>query len=98
VSEEKKKLGPDSSIRELLDAVYVDEGTNVVPVTLREKEDHVEMMIIISGKPAEANVVMANLMSLVNDMHSAAEQMKADSEILGSDGKPVGDDPTIIVP
>lgn len=96
--QEPKTLGPNSTIRELMDAVRVEEGTNVVPVTLKANAEFAEMMVIITGKPEDANVIMANIMTLIGDMYDKAEQIRAEKQITGTDGKPITDEPTIILP
>lgn len=99
MSEGQKKLGPDSQINEIFDFLRPDEGCGVFPVSMAKRDDgKADMLIVITGSAGEANVMMANLMTYVNEMHEVAEQKKADEDILGTDGKPLQDEPTIIVP
>lgn len=99
MSEKEKKLGPNSTIRELFDAVRVTEGAKVFPVTVCEdmEGDYSELMLMISGKYKEATAIMANLMTVVNAMHEQAEQMRR-SGLIDAAGKPIEDEPAILVP
>ena len=95
----ESKITPDSSIQELFDAFRPDKGCRVVPVTLKDRDDgKIDLMIAITGNQDEANIIMANLMSYVNDMHDTAEQKAAEAGLLGPDGQPVDNEPSIIVP
>lgn len=71
-------LGPDSSIRELFEELEVEEGVNVVPVTISKAEDDIARnMIVICGSRAEASLILANLMQYVDELYAATEQAKA---------------------
>jgi phosphoribosylcarboxyaminoimidazole (NCAIR) mutase len=84
-------LGPDSSIRELFDIVQVEEGVNVVPVTISKADDNIARnMIVICGSREEASLLTANLMAYVDQMYAAVEQAQADKE--------AEDEPSIVVP
>lgn len=92
-------LSPNSTLNELFDEIRPDIGTRVVPVSFGKREDgKLDMMIAISGSEDEANVIMANLMHYVDEMQQVAEQKAADNKVVGMDGKPVDDEPTIILP
>lgn len=96
---EEAPLSPDSTLRELFKVIEVEEGVNVVPVSLNKSEDNIaRLMIAIVGSPSEANVIMANLMSFVDDMHDMAAQHEADEgvNVVGMDGNPIDDTPRII--
>lgn len=74
-------LGPDSTLRELFDEIEVAEGVNVVPVSLTNADDKIaRMMVCVCGNSKEANLVLANLMAYVDQMHAAAEQARANAE------------------
>lgn len=94
----EKQLGPDSSIREIFDAVRPDEGMRAVPTQIPAPEGKANLAILITGSEAEANVLMANLMAYVTDMHEISQQHETESEIVSANGEPVNDEPTIIVP
>lgn len=93
-------LTPDSTLKETFDFVYdPDSDVQVLPVTLSKNDDeHARMMILIQGKPNTANVIMANLMTYIQEMHDLAEQKEAEQAIVAPDGEPLGDEPRIIVP
>ena len=86
-------LNEKSTLEELFAFITPEEGTQVLPVTMNNTPDGLaQMMIVIAGHPETSNVIMANLMTVVNDMNEQAQQRTAleDDE---SDGEP-----TIIVP
>ena len=94
-----KTLSPDSTLSELFDFLRPEEGCKVQPVSLAKREDgKSDLMIAITGSYDEANIIMANLMTYVTEMEAVAEQRNVDAEILGTDGKALKDEPTIIVP
>lgn len=74
----EKQLGPKSTIEEIFEFCRPDEGMRVVPVEIPAPKDKAHLMILIAGNKAEANVLMANLMSYVSDMHDVAEQKAQD--------------------
>ena len=93
------KLSPQSTLAHLFDFLRPEEGCKVQPVSLAERDDgKIDLMIAITGSEAEANIIMANLMTYVTEMEAVAEQRNADSEILGTDGKALKDESTIILP
>lgn len=96
-NEEKSSLGPDSSLKDLFDDLRPPEGMRVVPISLARTDGTADLAIIITGKEEDANVLMANLMSYVNELFAVSEQIHAD-KIIGTDGKPVSDEPKIVVP
>ena len=75
------ELGPDSSIRELFQVIEVEEGANVVPVSVSKADDNVaRLMICICGAPQEARLIFANLMAYVDQMSQAAANAEAEDE------------------
>ncbi len=92
-------LSGKSTMEEVFDFCRPDEGSRVVPVTMAQREDgKSDLMIIITGKSDECQLLMANLMSYVDDMAAVAAQREADANLVGSDGAPINDDPKILVP
>lgn len=74
-------LGPDSSIRELFDELEVEQGVNVVPVTISKADDAIARnMIVICGSREEAGLILANLMQYVDELYAATEQAKAEQQ------------------
>lgn len=95
----EQALSPDSSIKELFDAVQPEEGMRVLPTQIPAEEGKANLAILITGSAEEANVCMANLMSYVTEMHEITQQAEADGKIVDVDGAPIDDDaPSIIVP
>ena len=85
------ELGPDSTVRELFEAIAVDKGVNLVPVAISKAEDEVaRLAIFITGEQEDARLLFANLMAYVDQLHAAAEQHAANLE--------AEDEPAIIVP
>lgn len=84
-------ITPDSSIRELFNEVEVAEGVNVVPVTISKADDDIARnMIVICGARSEANLILANLMQYVDEIHAATLQAEAEKE--------ARNEPSLIVP
>ena len=81
-------LSPATPINEIFEAVTPEEGMRVIPTEIPASEGKRHLAILITGSEAEANVMMANLMSYVNDMSEVAQQQTVEKE----------DEPTIIVP
>lgn len=82
----KKELSQDSTIREVFDIIEPEDGTIVVPVRLTELDDERQrIMFMISGKKEESNLLLANLMTYVDHMYAAAQQMEANEEATKSD-------------
>ena len=92
-------LTKDSTLKELFDFIYnPDEDVQVLPVTLSAKTDpRARLMIVIQGKALTANVIMANLMTSVQEMYELAEQNRASHAITHPDGEPISDEPSIIL-
>lgn len=92
-----EKLGPKSPMIDVFEHICPDEGLNVIPTKVPAPEGKAYLAVLIAGNDDEAHLVLANLMAYVKDMHDVAEQVSA-SKLMGSDGEPIGDEPTIIVP
>ena len=81
MTEEKTNgLSEESTLQELFDHIAVSEGVNVMPVTLKQDENDTRLMIIIQGRHDTASVILAQLMTLVQDMFDTAEQVEKDSD------------------
>ena len=77
-----------------------ENDVQVLPVTVSGKDDDIaRMMILIQGKHDTASTIMANLMAYVEEMHKLASdveaQKAANGDIVGTDGKPLEDEPRI---
>lgn len=93
-----KALSPQSSLEEVFAELMPPSGMRVVPVSLPAPEGKTNIFIALTGRSEECNVMMANLMTYVQEMSAVAEQKAADEAILGKDGKPIEDEPRIVVP
>ena len=68
-------LSEKSTLEELFKFVTPEEGVQAMPVTMNHTPDgKAQMMIIVAGEHNTASVIMANLMSVINDMYDTAEQ------------------------
>lgn len=92
-------LSKDSTLNEMFAFVRnPDQDVQVLPVTLSAPgADFAQMMIVIQGKANTANVIMANLMTSVQEMYELAEQKAAEQAIVAPDGEPLSDEPVIIL-
>ena len=84
MSEEKEKfhngLSPESTLKELFDFIRVEEGVNVMPVTLDQDPKDTRMMILIQGEHETASVIMAKLMTVVTDLFDTEKQREQDDK------------------
>ncbi len=78
--EEKNGLSPDSPLKEIFDEIAADEGVRVVAVTVSQKPKDTRMMILIQGEHDTASVIMANIMTLVNDLEDTEKQREQDDK------------------
>jgi hypothetical protein len=92
-----KKLSPDSSLIEIFETVTPEEGMRVLPTKVPAPDGKAYLAVLISGAEDEANMVFANLMNFVQNMYDLVQQAQAESSIVGTDGEPIKDEPTIIV-
>ena len=92
-------LSKDSTLTELFDFIYnPEQDVQVQSVTLSKPGDErAQLMIIIQGKEETSHVIMANLMTAVEEMHQLAEQKAAEKAIVAPNGEPLKDEPSIIV-
>ncbi len=85
MSEEKEEkfdngLSQESTLKEMFDYIKVDKGVNVMPVTLGQDDKDTRMMILIQGEHETASVIMAQIMTLVNDMFDTEKQRVEDDK------------------
>ena len=74
-------LGADSTVREVFEFIEIDKGVNLVPVAISKAEDEVaRLAIFITGEQEDAQLLFANLMAYVDQLHTAAEQHAANVE------------------
>ena len=78
--EEKNDLTPDSTLKAVFDEIAADEGVRVVAVTISQEPKDTRMMILIQGEHDTASVIMANLMTLVNDLEDTEKQREQDDK------------------
>jgi hypothetical protein len=92
-------LTKDTTLQELFNFVYnPDHDVQVIPVTVsKPSEDVARYMIVIQGKPKTAGMILAALMTQVEDMWARAEQQHAIQKPAVA-AKKLGDEPQIIVP
>lgn len=84
MSEEKEKfnngLTPESTLKQVFDFIRIDEGVNVMPVTLAQDPKDTRMMILIQGEHKTASIIMAKLMTLVGDIFDIEKQRDQDDK------------------
>ncbi len=78
--EYKNNLTPDSTLDEVFNFIKTDEGVRVHAVTLKQEEKDSRMMILIQGTHETASVIMAQLMTLVNDLRDTETQREQDEQ------------------
>ena len=71
-------LSEKSTLEELFKVVTPEDGINAVPVTMKSTpDDKAQLMIVIAGEPNMANLIMAQLMTAVNDLHERMVQQES---------------------
>lgn len=78
--EYKNSLTPDSTLDEVFNFIKIDKGVRVHAVTLKQEKKDSRMMILIQGEHDTASVIMANLMTLVNDLEDTEKQREQDDK------------------
>jgi hypothetical protein len=97
MTDEKNKLGPDSTMREIFDYIRPDTGCKVQAVKLEDRDDgRVDFMLMITGTEAEAAIITANLMSYTDEMYQIGEKIESGEIVPGEDGK-TSDEPNLTV-
>ena len=75
------KLTPENTMNEIFE--YLDRGENavqVVPMTIKQQEDDTRLAIIIHGEHQAASVIMAELMTKIDELFDMQAQMEAEVE------------------
>ena len=76
--EKNNGLTNDSTLTEVFNFLEVpEEGVQVVPVTIQQTETDTRLAILIRGDHEMASVIMARLMTEINDLSDLAEQRAA---------------------
>lgn len=73
-------LGPDSSIKELFAEIAVEDGANVVPISVSESDKESKFMICICGAKEEASLIFAHLMTYVDQMYDASKNAVTEND------------------
>ncbi len=75
------KLSPESTLRDCFDYFDGVEGelgaVQVVPVTIKQQSDDTQLCIFIKGDHATASVIMAELMTKVDELFAYSKQADA---------------------
>lgn len=74
--EEKVGLDRNSTIDEVFNHIAVTEGANVIPVTVKQKPHDTRIMVLIQGQHDIASVIMAEIMTLLQDMSDTVKQQE----------------------
>ena len=69
-------LTPESTLDELFEHIRVDEGMNVIPITLKQDPKDTRLMIVIQGNANMAGVMFAQLITAIQDMSDLVEQQE----------------------
>ena len=81
MSEEKESgLTSDSTLKEVFDFIKVPTGVTVKAVTLEQDPKDTRMMLLIQGEHNTASVIMANLMTLINDLKDSEKQQEQEDD------------------
>lgn len=74
-------LTPDSTLNEVFEHIRVEGDLRVIPVTLKQDAKDTRQMILLQGDHEMVSIMMAQLMTTVQDMSdTAAQQGKKDDE------------------
>lgn len=74
-------MTPENTLNEFFE--YFDRGENavqVVPMTIKQQEDDTRLAIFIHGKHEDASVIMAELMTKIDELFDLQLQAEASSE------------------
>ena len=74
-----KKLTPEATIADAFDFFTAAQqgGVQVVPVTIKQQEDDTQLAIFISGEHQMASVIMAELMTKIDELFDYSQQSEA---------------------
>lgn len=79
------KLTPESTLRDCFDFFDGDGNVQVVPFTVKQDADDTQLCIFIKGDHGTASVIMAELMTKVDELFAYSQQAgatNADSAII----------------
>lgn len=74
-------MTPENTINEFFE--FFDRGeasVQVVPITIKQQEDDTRLAIFIHGKHAESSVIMAELMTRIDELFDLQAQAEATVE------------------
>ena len=81
MTEEKTSgLSQESTLKELFDFIAVNEGVNVMPVKIKQDEHDTRLLIVIQGHRDTASVILAQLMTVIQDMFDTSEQAEVERD------------------
>ena len=86
------KLTPESTINEVFEFFDMEgAGLRVIPITIKQQADDTRLAIFLKGEHEITSVMMAELMTRIDELHDLAAQ---------GDATPKAEDeqPTIIAP
>lgn len=75
------KITPENTINEFFE--FFDRGENavqVVPMTIKQQSDDTRLAIFIHGEHEAASVIMAELMTKIEELFDSQAQMEASVE------------------
>jgi len=73
-------LTPESTLRECFDYFEGSGSTQVVPVTIKQQDDDTQLAIFIKGQHETASVIMAELMTRIDELFEYSQQAEAEAE------------------
>ncbi len=77
----KGQLTPNSTITEMFNHVEIPDGMfNVLPITVSQDENDTRLAILIRGPNRDASIIMAKLMTEVDNLFDLLEQGQAQAE------------------
>lgn len=75
------KLSPESTLRDCFDYFDGVEGeagaVQVVPITIKQEADDTQLCIFIKGDHSTASVIMAELMTKIEELFAYSQQANA---------------------
>jgi hypothetical protein len=75
------KLTPENTLNEFFEFFDREENAvQVVPVTIKQQEDDTRLAIFIHGKHEPSSVIMAELMSKIDELFDLQAQAEASRE------------------
>lgn len=79
MEKDNENLSPHSSVDEVFEFLEGagDTAVQVVPVSFKEQEDDTRLAIFIKGERETASVIMAELVTTINELFALQEQQEA---------------------